>query len=195
MSEKYIVTDMLQIHARKLASRLMPSEQWKGIIAVSRGGLVPGALLARELGIRHVDTVCISSYDHDNQRELKVLKRAEGDGEGFIVIDDWWIPVVLRLRFVKCIQKRTLSPSLQNRLVVRWLMIMLLISRKIRIEQPWDMGVVFVPPISVANLFNARHCRALFFNFRRVTIVSSKYSGGCIHDTGKPERNPVQTPL
>ncbi|RJO20699.1 xanthine phosphoribosyltransferase, partial [Acinetobacter baumannii] len=82
MSEKYIVTwDMLQIHARKLASRLMPSEQWKGIIAVGRGGLVPGALLARELGIRHVDTVCISSYDHDNQRELKVLKRAEGDGE------------------------------------------------------------------------------------------------------------------
>ncbi len=74
---------MLQIHARKLAARLMPSEQWKGIIAVSRGGLVPGALLARELGIRHVDTVCISSYDHDNQRELKVLKRAEGDGEGF----------------------------------------------------------------------------------------------------------------
>lgn len=56
MSEKYVVTwDMLQIHARKLASRLMPSEQWKGIIAVSRGGLVPGALLARELGIRHVD--------------------------------------------------------------------------------------------------------------------------------------------
>ncbi|VDZ87667.1 xanthine-guanine phosphoribosyltransferase [Lelliottia amnigena] len=41
MSEKYVVTwDMLQIHARKLAARLMPSEQWKGIIAVSRGGLV-----------------------------------------------------------------------------------------------------------------------------------------------------------
>ncbi len=38
MSEKYVVTwDMLQIHARKLASRLLPVEQWKGIIAVSRG--------------------------------------------------------------------------------------------------------------------------------------------------------------
>ena len=50
MSEKYVVTwDMLQIHARKLAARLMPSEQWKGIIAVSRGGLVPGALLALSL--------------------------------------------------------------------------------------------------------------------------------------------------
>lgn len=41
MSEKYVVTwDMLQMHARKLAQRLMPTEQWKGIIAVSRGGLV-----------------------------------------------------------------------------------------------------------------------------------------------------------
>ncbi len=89
MSEKYVVTwDMLQIHARTMAKRLLPAEQWKGIIAVSRGGLVPAALLARELCIRHVDTVCISSYDHDNQREMQVLKRAEGDGEGFIVIDD-----------------------------------------------------------------------------------------------------------
>ncbi len=122
---------MLQIHARKLANRLMPSEQWKGIIAVSRGGLVPGALLARELGIRHVDTVCISSYDHDNQRELTVLKRAEGDGEGFIVIDDWSIPAVPPSLFAKCTQKHTSLPFLLNRLVVRWLMIMLLIFRRI----------------------------------------------------------------
>ncbi len=114
---------MLQIHARKLAARLMPSEQWKGIIAVSRGGLVPGALLARELGIRHVDTVCISSYDHDNQRELKVLKRAEGDGEGFIVIDDWWIPAVPRWLSAKCTQKHTSSPSLRNRRAAHWWMI------------------------------------------------------------------------
>ncbi|MCF3745072.1 xanthine phosphoribosyltransferase, partial [Salmonella enterica subsp. enterica serovar Weltevreden] len=77
MRENYVVTwDMLQIHARKVASRLMPSEQWKGSIAVSRGGLVPGALLARALGIRHVDTVCISSYDHENERELNVGTRA-----------------------------------------------------------------------------------------------------------------------
>ncbi len=164
MSEKYIVTwDMLQIHARKLASRLMPSEQWKGIIAVSRGGLVPGALLARELGIRHVDTVCISSYDHDNQRELKVLKRAEGDGEGSSLMT-WWIPVVLRLRFVKCIQKRTLSPSSQNRPVARWLMIMLLISRKIPGSNNRGIWASYSSRQSpVANLFNAWHCRALFF--------------------------------
>lgn len=186
---------MLQIHARKLASRLMPSEQWKGIIAVSRGGLVPGALLARELGIRHVDTVCISSYDHDNQRELKVLKRAEGDGEGFIVIDDTvdtgGTAVAIRemypkAHFVTIFAKPAGRPLVDNYVV--------------DIPQDTDRTAVgYGRRIRPANLrsliFSTRHCRALFFNFRRVTIVSSKYSGGCIHDTGKPERNPVQTPL
>ena len=150
MSEKYVVTwDMLQIHARKLAARLMPSEQWKGIIAVSRGGLVPGALLARELGIRHVDTVCISSYDHDNQRELKVLKRAEGDGEGFIVIDDLvdtgGTAVAIRemypkAHFVTIFAKPAGRPLVDDYVID--------IPQHTCIEQPWDMGVVFVPPIS-----------------------------------------------
>ena len=89
MSEKYVVTwDMFQMHARKLAERLLPATQWKGIIAVSRGGLFPAAVLARELNIRFVETVCIASYDHDEQGALKVLHRADGDGEGMIVVDD-----------------------------------------------------------------------------------------------------------
>lgn len=96
MSEKYVVTwDMLQMHARKLAQRLMPTEQWKGIIAVSRGGLVPGALLARELGIRHVDTVCISSYDHDHQRDMKVLKKPTVTAKDLLLLMIWWTPAVL----------------------------------------------------------------------------------------------------
>jgi hypothetical protein len=45
----------------------------------SRASNAPGTSPPRLTAIMH---------DHDNQRELKVLKRAEGDGEGFIVIDD-----------------------------------------------------------------------------------------------------------
>ena len=72
MSNKFIITwDNMQMYTRQLAEKLLPADQWKGIIAVSRGGLVPSAILARELGIRYVDTVCISSYDHDHQREMK----------------------------------------------------------------------------------------------------------------------------
>jgi xanthine phosphoribosyltransferase len=149
MSEKYVVTwDMLQIHARKLAQRLLPVEQWSGIIAVSRGGLVPGALLARELGIRHVDTVCISSYDHDNQRELTVIKRAEGDGEGFIVIDDLVDTggtaqairdMYPKAHFVTIFAKPAGRPLVDDYVVD--------IPQDTWIEQPWDMGVVFVKPL------------------------------------------------
>ncbi len=150
MSEKYVVTwDMLQIHARKLASRLLPVEQWKGIIAVSRGGLVPGALLARELGIRHVDTVCISSYDHDNQRELKVLKtcgrrwrrlyrhRRSGGYRRYRRGDPRNVS-----QSALCHHFRQAGrPPAGGRLRCGY-------SAGYRIEQPWDMGVVFVPPIA-----------------------------------------------
>lgn len=164
MSEKYVVTwDMLQIHARKLAARLMPSEQWKGIIAVSRGGLVPGALLARELGIRHVDTVCISSYDHDNQRELKVLKRAEGDGEGFIVIDDLVDTGGTAVAIREMYPKAHFSPSSPNRQVVRWLTIMLLISRRIPGLNSRGIWAWFLFRLSAAANPPARSANARFY--------------------------------
>ncbi|WP_127958775.1 xanthine phosphoribosyltransferase [Serratia microhaemolytica] len=149
MSEKYVVTwDMLQIHARKLAHRLLPASQWKGIIAVSRGGLVPASLLARELCIRYVDTVCISSYDHDSQREMKVLKQAPGDGEGFIVVDDLvdtgGTAKAIRTMYPKAhfvtIFAKPAGRSLVDDYVVD-------IPQDTWIEQPWDMAVTFVPPI------------------------------------------------
>ncbi|MGP4123442.1 MAG: xanthine phosphoribosyltransferase [Sodalis sp. (in: enterobacteria)] len=150
MSEKYVVTwDMLQIYARTMAKRLMPTDQWKGIIAVSRGGLVPCALLARELSIRYVDTVCIASYDHDNQRDLNVLKRTEGDGEGFIVVDDLvdtgGTAKAIRemypnTHFVTIFAKPAGRPLVDDYIID--------IPQNTWIEQPWDMGVVFVPPLA-----------------------------------------------
>ena len=44
------------------------------MIAITRGGLVPAAIVARELSVRVIDTVCIASYDHTKQGDLKVLK-------------------------------------------------------------------------------------------------------------------------
>ncbi len=71
------------------------STEWKGIIAITRGGLVPAALVARELEIRLIDTVCVVSYGAEggggaeqHQGELRWLKRVEGDGEGWLLIDD-----------------------------------------------------------------------------------------------------------
>jgi xanthine phosphoribosyltransferase len=75
-------------NSRALAWRLLGSGPFRAIVAVTRGGLVPAAIIARELGIRLVDTVCIASYDDRVQGDITVLKGIEGDGEGLLVIDD-----------------------------------------------------------------------------------------------------------
>jgi len=93
-SKDYPVSwEELHRNARALAWRLLEQGPWKGIIAITRGGLVPAAIICRELDIRLIDTLCISSYSSTgteaNQRgELNVLKGVEGDGEGMLLIDD-----------------------------------------------------------------------------------------------------------
>ncbi len=82
--------------ARALSWRLLELGPWKGIIAITRGGMVPAAILARELDIRLVDTICVTSYVKGDENdaaamvrgELTILKGVEGDGEGMILIDD-----------------------------------------------------------------------------------------------------------
>ena len=89
--EFFVSWEELHRATRALARRQLPAEQYKGIIAVSRGGLVPAAIVARELNIRVVDCVAVSSYDHTEQRDdLQVMKdvTATTDGEGFLVVDD-----------------------------------------------------------------------------------------------------------
>lgn len=79
--------DELHRDTRALAQRLL-DKPWRGVIGIARGGLVPAAILARELDVRLVDSLCIASYDHDRQGEPKILKGVEGDGEGLLLVDD-----------------------------------------------------------------------------------------------------------
>ena len=80
--------DQLHRDSRALAWRLTGMAAWRGVIAVTRGGLVPAAIVARELDIRLVDTVCVSSYDHQERGSVKILKAVEGDGAGMLIVDD-----------------------------------------------------------------------------------------------------------
>jgi xanthine phosphoribosyltransferase len=95
--EDEIIISWVELHrdARYLSEVLHAKGPWKGIIAVTRGGLVPAALVARELDIRLVDTVCVTSYDAGDgggaaqvQGNVKVLKGVAGDGDGYLLIDD-----------------------------------------------------------------------------------------------------------
>ena len=81
-----------QLHrdARALAWRLLENGPYQGIAAITRGGLVPAAVIARELDIRLIETLCIVSYDWQKQDEdgCTVLKDISGNGEGWLIIDD-----------------------------------------------------------------------------------------------------------
>lgn len=79
-----------QLHrdSKALAWRLVDIKAWQGIVAITRGGLVPASIIARELEIRMVDTICISSYDWQKAGEIQVLKPVSGDGQGWLLIDD-----------------------------------------------------------------------------------------------------------
>jgi xanthine phosphoribosyltransferase len=73
--------------ARALAWRLM-NQKWEGVVAITRGGLIPAAIVARELELRLIETICVASYDHQTQGEAKVIKGLDIDSKGWLVIDD-----------------------------------------------------------------------------------------------------------
>jgi adenine/guanine phosphoribosyltransferase-like PRPP-binding protein len=74
--------------AKALAWRLTEKGPFSAVVAVTRGGLVPAAIVARELEIRVVDTVCVETYADRVRGEPKVLKRPPGDGTGIVIVDD-----------------------------------------------------------------------------------------------------------
>ena len=97
----HISWDQIHRDSRALAWRLDgkgPDDgQWRAVVAVTRGGMAPAMIVARELDIRTVDTISVKSYHSgggkaDQRREAEVLKAPEaslmGDGTGILVVDD-----------------------------------------------------------------------------------------------------------
>ena len=96
----YTVTwDQLHRDARALAWRLMDLGPFAGVVAIARGGLIPAAIVARELDVRLVETVSIVTYaagssgtliEEERRGPPVVIKPpvAAGDGTGFLIVDD-----------------------------------------------------------------------------------------------------------
>jgi xanthine phosphoribosyltransferase len=101
MAAHYYAVSWDQLHrdARALAWRLMDRGPFSGIVAITRGGLIPAAIIARELDVRLVESVSILSYaaagsgsliEEQNGGTPVVIKppAAAGDGAGFVIVDD-----------------------------------------------------------------------------------------------------------
>ena len=81
--------DQLQHDCRALSWRLSELGPWRGILAITRGGLIPAAIIARELDIRLIDTICVTSYSWQVQGStVDILKGVAGDGDGWLLVDD-----------------------------------------------------------------------------------------------------------
>ncbi|MBC7799060.1 MAG: xanthine phosphoribosyltransferase [Gemmatimonadaceae bacterium] len=146
-----VTWDQLHRDARTLATVLMPRGPFAGIVAVSRGGLIPAAIVARELECRLVESVSVVTYDHMDAAEPRVVKHpaAAGDGTGFLIVDDLvdsgvtaqLVRALLPRAHFACLYAKPAGQRLADTWVVE-------VPQETWILFPWDTAPLFVPPIA-----------------------------------------------
>ncbi len=164
--EKMFPVSWDQFHrdSRALAWRLNGAGPFEAIVCITRGGLVPAAVVARELGIRLIETVCIASYSHTSQGELTVLKdvapsiaaRAGGTGgagAGVLIVDDL-VDTGQTARVVRRLLPRAHFATVYAKPLGRPMVDTFIteVSQDTWIYFPWDTGLAFQPPIREAGL-------------------------------------------
>ena len=146
--------DQFHRDARALAWRLSGAGPFEACVAITRGGLVPAAVVARELGIRVIETVCIASYDYDKQGEVNVLKRVHPDiagkdqGKGVLIVDDL-VDTGATAKIVREMLPKAHFATVYAKPAGRPLVDTFVteVSQDTWIYLPWDMGLQFTPPI------------------------------------------------
>ena len=88
-TKRFISWDEFEQHALALSEKLK-DRTWSKLVCITRGGLMPGMLLSRYLDIKNVDTICLSSYDDetDRQGQLEIIKELRSDDSGILLVDD-----------------------------------------------------------------------------------------------------------
>ena len=146
-----VTWDQLHRDARSLAAALMPRGPFRGLVAVTRGGLIPAAIVARELECRIVESLSVVSYDEEAQSEPRVVKPASaaGDGEGFVVVDDL-VDTGVTARLVRgllpratfaCLYAKPAGQAIADLWVAE-------VSQETWVLFPWDTAPLFVPPLA-----------------------------------------------
>lgn len=158
LPEKAFPVSWDQFHrdARALAWRLAGlSRKFRAIVCITRGGLVPAAIISRELNIRLIETVCIASYhEYDTQGEMNLLKGIteslmENGGEGVLVIDDLTdtgktaaeVRTMLPNAHFACVYAKPKGVPTIDTFVTE-------VSQDTWIYFPWDMGFTYQEPIA-----------------------------------------------
>jgi len=161
--EKIFPVSWDQFHrdSRALAWRLSGFGPFAAIVCITRGGMVPAAIVARELGIRVIETVSVASYIHTSQGESAMLKdvapdivnRGGGEGAGVLVVDDLvdtgQTAKIVRARLPRAHFATVYAKPMGRPMVDTFITE---VSQDTWIYFPWDTGLAFQPPIRDAGL-------------------------------------------
>jgi len=145
--------DQFHRDSRALAWRLHAAGPFEAIVCITRGGLVPAAIVARELNVRLIETVCVASYqNYKNEGELKIIKGVSPEvrtkGKTVLIVDDLvdtgkTARVVRDLlpeaHFATVYAKPMGRPQVDTYITE--------VSQDTWIYFPWDTGLAFQPPI------------------------------------------------
>ena len=122
---------------------------------------MPAAIVARELGIKVIETVCVSSYTHTSQGEMTVLKdvapeivaRGAGQGASVLLVDDL-VDTGQTAKVVRAILPRAHLATVYAKPMGRPLVDTFIteVSQDTWIYFPWDTGLAFQPPIRETGL-------------------------------------------
>ena len=156
----HVSWDQMHRDSRALAWRLdgkgPDNGAWRAIVAITRGGMAPAMIVARELDVRTVDTISVKSYHSgggkaDERREAQVLKSPDaevmGDGTGILIVDDLvdsgkTLELVRRLypkaHFATVYAKPQGEPQVDTFITG--------VSQDTWIFFPWDMALQYVEP-------------------------------------------------
>ena len=144
--------DQFHRDAKALAWRLADAGPFTAVVAITRGGLVPAAIVARELNVRLIETVCVASYEHNRQGELRVLKGVADSitklGKGVLIVDDLVdtgktakvVREALPGAHFATVYAKPMGRPLVDTFITE-------VSQDTWIFFPWDTGLAFVPPI------------------------------------------------
>lgn len=158
LPEKAFPVSWDQFHrdCRALSWKLAGSgKKWHTIVAITRGGLVPAAIICRELNIRLIETICIASYnDYSRQGELVVKKNiskelTKNGGKNVLIVDDLTDTgktaaivrdIIPQAHFATLYAKPQGKPLVDTYITE--------VSQDTWIYFPWDMGFTYQEPIT-----------------------------------------------
>ncbi|MEQ8897472.1 MAG: xanthine phosphoribosyltransferase [Roseovarius sp.] len=150
----HVSWDQLHRDARALSWRLQgeaPEDGWKAVVAITRGGMAPAMIVARELDIRTVDTISVKSYNHQTQSAPIVIKSPDmnliGDGEGVLIVDDL-VDTGKTLEVVRNHMPKAKVATIYAKPMGREMVDTFVteVSQDTWIFFPWDMALQYVEP-------------------------------------------------